>query len=158
MKIKTDKEVHLRRSHAPYSCGPLAVTYLIVAVVISSVVVVVNFLPEPAVEIINGLPYATDVPGLDRNETTGVSQWEKRFRRGFIGWVRLVPVPDHPEPVAAPPSEVYSVGREDQDGSVLPTSYSPVFSESDLMRRLPGIERVCYTSFYYRYTSIPYER
>lgn len=140
---------YLERSHAPYSLRPLAVTYLIVAVT-TLAIVGISLLNESTVEIVNGVAFATDIPGLDRSPVTSLSEWKGWFGSGFIGFVRLVPVPDQPKPQTKVPSEVYSLGRQNQDGSALPKSYSPVFSESDLMRRM----RRCGGIAYYRFCNL----
>ena len=137
---------YLERSHAPYSWRPLAVTYLIVAVT-TLAIVGISLLNESTEEIINGVAFATDIPGLDRGAWVEASQWEERPMQGFMGWVRLVPVPVQPEPQAKVTSEVYSIGLDSQDDSALPKSYYPVFSESDLMRRM----RRCGGIAYYRF-------
>ena len=134
---------YLQRSHASYSWRPLAATYLIVLTLTVAVVLGISLLNESGMEIVNGLPFATDIPGLDCSRTTTVSQWKGWFGSGFVGFVRLIPVPDDPEQGTTPLSEVYSFGREDQDGSALPTSYCPIFSESDLMNR-PSIRYKIY--------------
>ena len=126
---------YLKRSHTPYSWIPLAVTYLIVAMVVSSVVIGTHYSSEPFTEIIKGSRFVTDILGLDSGEVTKVSQPKVRSSQS-IRFVRLIPVPDHPESEAKLASEVYSSGREDQDGSALPGSYCRVLNESDLMSRL----------------------
>ena len=130
------KDNYLERSHPSCSVMSLLVTYLLLAMIISSVVVGISLLNEPTVEIVNGSPFVTDIPGLGRIAKADLSQWEEQPRRGFIGWVRLVPVPDEPKSQTKVPSEVYSLGREDQDGSALPAFYCRIFSEVDLMSRL----------------------
>ena len=131
-----NEDKYLERSQGPYSSAPLVVTYLVLAVIISSVVIGISLLKEPGVEIINGVPFATDIPGLDCSRTTTVSQWKGWFGSGFLGFKRLVPVSGRPAVAAKTQLEVYSLGREDQDGSALPTLYCRIFSESDLMNRL----------------------
>lgn len=130
------QDKYLERSHAPYSWKPLAATYLIVLLLTVTVVVGASLLNEPTIEIVNGLPFATDIPGLDLAASKNVYQWKEQFGLGFIGFVRLVPVQDRSELDANPQAEVYSLGREDQDGSVFPVSYCTIFNESDLMSRL----------------------
>lgn len=142
--------VYLERSHAPYSWKPLAVTYLIVGTLVLAVVVGMSLLKESTVEIINGVAFATDIPGLDRGAKADASQWEERPRQGFMGWVRLVPVKVNSESKTETLSEIYSLGRQNQYGSALPKSYSPVFSESDLMRRM----RRCGGIAYYRFCNL----
>lgn len=133
----TTEHNYLERSHTPYSWIPLALTYLIVATITIVVVVGISLVGEPGEEIVSGLLFATDIPGLDVSAVVNVTEWKAQPRSvQSIRFVRLVPVPDHPESRAKAPSEVYSLGREDQHGSALPASYCPVFSESDLMRRL----------------------
>ena len=127
---------YLERSQGSYSCIPLVVTYLIVAVIFSGVVVGVSLVNEPTVEIVNGLLSATHIPGLDLSATTDMSQCRGWFGSGFIGFVRLIPVLGHPEREIKAPSEVYSLGTEDQDGYMPPASYCLIFNESDLMSRL----------------------
>ena len=128
---------YLERSHAPYSTAPLVVTYLILAVIVSSVVVGISLLNESTVEIVNGLPFATDIPGIDGSAAANTTERGGQPRSmQTIRFVRLVPVSDQPKPQAKVPSEVYSLGRQNQDGSALPTYYCRVFSESDLMSRL----------------------
>jgi len=126
---------YLERSHAPYSWKPLAATYLIVLLLTVTVFVGISLLNEPVEEIVRGFPFATDIPGLDLDVTTNASQCKVRLSQ-TIRFVRLVPVPDQSESESKSPSAVYSLGREDQDGSALPASYSPIFNEGDLMSRL----------------------
>lgn len=140
------QDKYLERSQAPYSWKPLAATYLIVLLTVT-VVVGISLLNEPVEEIVRGFSFATDIPGLDRGAKAYAYQWEEQSKQGFMGWVRLVPVPVQPKPRAKAPSEIYSLGREDQYGSALPKSYCPVFSESDLMRRM----RRCGGIAYYRF-------
>jgi len=130
------QDKYLPRSHVESSLTPFAVAYLILAVIVSSIVVGVSLIDERTMETVNGLPFATDIPGLGHIAKADVSQWEERPRQGFIGWVRLLPVPDQPELEDKVPSEVYSLGREDQHGSALPAYYYRIFSEVDLMSRL----------------------
>ena len=130
----TTEHNYLERSHTPYSWIPLALTYLIVATITIVVVVGISLVGEPGEEIVSGLLFATDIPGLDCSATT--NEYQGWFGDGFLGFKRLVPVPDHPESEAKLASEVYSSGREDQDGSAPPASYCRVLNESDLMSRL----------------------
>lgn len=130
------QDKYLERSHAPYSWKPIAATYLIVLLLTVTVVVGISLLNEPVEEIVRGFPFATDIPGLDRSAATDASRWDGWFGLGFIGFVRLRPVPDQADPGVKSPSAVYSLGREDQDGSALPTSYCRIFSDVDLMSRL----------------------
>jgi len=139
--------VMLERSNVSYSGGFVLTIYLVVAVIVSGVVVLMSLLNNPTTEIVNGVPFVTDTPGLDRSAATDTSRWDGWFGLGFIGFVRLVPVPDCSESETKSPSAVYSLGREDQDGSALPASYSPIFSGVDLMRKL-GITK--YEIYRYR--------
>lgn len=133
---------YLERSHAPYSWRPPALTYLIVAVV-TLAVVGISLIGEPIVEIVNGLPSVTDIPGLDVSAVLNATEQNAQPRSvQSIRFVRLLPVPDQAESETTSPSEVYSLGREDQDGSALPTFYCPIFSESDLMRRVFNLRSI----------------
>lgn len=122
-------------------------TYLIVAMV-TLAVVGLSLYNEPTIEIVGGL---TDIPGLDRSATTSASQSESWFGSGFIGFVRLMPVPDQLEPHTETPSEVYSFGRGNQERPALPKFYSPVFSEEDLMSRVHRYGGIVYYRFCNRY-------
>jgi hypothetical protein len=126
---------------------PLIVTYLILVAIISTVIIVVNLVSEPTVEIINGFPFVTDIPGLDVSAMVNATERNAQPRSvQSIRFVRLVPVPDHPAVETKLPSETYSLGREDQDGSVLPAIYYRIFSELDLMSRLEM--GTCYYTIY----------
>lgn len=128
---------YLRRSHVQCSLIPLGVAYLILALIISSVVVGISLIGEPTVEIINGLPFVTDIQGIAHGVADDLTDWSDILGQGFMGFVRLVPVKDCAETEKAVIDlGSYSYGREDQHGSALPASYCPIFSERDLMRKL----------------------
>lgn len=127
----------LERSHVKSSLKPLVVTYLLLAAIVSSVIIGISLVGEPTAEIVNGLPFATDIPGLDVSAVANGAEWKAQPRSvQSIRFVRLIPVPDHSESGTESISEVYSSGREDQHGSALPVLYSPIFGEGDLMRQL----------------------
>ena len=99
--------------------------------VVVTVVFGISFINESATEIINGLPFVTDTPGLDQSAKTNVSH--KMVRLGpTIRFARLIPVPDQTETEGREP--LYE--REVQHSFTIPNSYSPIFSERDLMRKL----------------------
>lgn len=145
----------LGRSQRVYSLRALFVPYLPVVALIFIVLGGTYFFSQPTMEIIDGLLPVMNVyiPRSDRFETddphgakTNAPQWKGQFGQGFIGFVRLMPVSDQPEPDTKPPSEVYSLGQGSKYDSTLPTSYSPnegdgfgihpVFSQTELMERL----------------------
>jgi len=134
---------HLRRSHISYSKRFILEIYLVVATITLAVVVGISLIGEPDVEIINGLNLVTDTPGLDCSAKTSTSQWRGWLGLGFIGFVRLIPVPDQIETEAKlPPDRL-----EARHDFVLPTYYCPIFSEGDLMEKLalPCCEIIYYT-------------
>lgn len=133
----------LERSHVSYSGRSILEIYLLVATITLAVVVGISLLSKPDLRIVDGLPFVAGTPGLDRSVRTNTSQWEGRSRLGFIGFVRLVPVPDQLETEAKlPPDRL-----EARHDFVLPTYYCPIFSEGDLMEKLalPCCEIIWYT-------------
>ena len=134
----------LQRSHVKSSLKPLVVTYLILAAIVSSVIVGISLVGEPEEEIVSGLLFATDIPGLDVSEVVNVTKWKAQPRSvQSIRFVRLIPVPDQLETEAKlPPDRL-----EARHDFVLPTYYCPIFSERDLMEKLarPCCEIIYYT-------------
>lgn len=92
--------------------------------------------------VVGGSLLATDIQGITCGVADDLTDWSDILGQGFIGFVRLVPVKGCAETEkAAIDLGVYSYGREDQDGSALPDSYCPIFSERDLMRQLTPVCR-----------------
>ena len=141
--MKINKEL-LSYSQRGYSLKVLLVPYLVVATFVLVILVGACFTGKPTVGTIKGFApvssmYASDVP-----------QQEGWFGAGFLGFKRLRPVPGQAESETKKPSGACSSGREDQAGSALSKSYCPVFSESDLMRRM----RRCGGIAYYRFCNL----
>lgn len=141
--MKINNEL-LSYSQRGYPLKSLFVTYLVVAMFILVILGGACFTGKPSVGIINGFPPVSSVYASDEPRQEG---W---FGSGFLGFKRLRPVPGQAESETKKPSGAYSSGREDQDGSALPKSYCPVFSESDLMRRM----RRCGGIAYYRFCNL----
>lgn len=139
----------LRRSHPQSHGWSLIIAYLLVAVLVGSTYL---FDEYQETETVNGSLFATATPTIGRS-AAGESVWGGILGKGFIGFVRLVPVVGQLESDARLPSEVSSFGRRDQHGSALPPFYCRIFSESDLMSRLE-----MGTIYYTIYSSLKNER
>ena len=137
-------KTYLERSHISYSGRSILEIYIVVAIITLVAVVGMSLVNEPTVGIVNEIPFATDIPGLDRSATADATEWKVRSRSvQSIRFARLIPVPDQTETEG----KELSYEREVQHGFTIPDSYSPIFSDKDLMRKLarPLCEIIFYT-------------
>ena len=87
---------------------------------------------------VRGSPFGSSLPGI--GGSAGESAWSDILGKGFMGFVRLVPVPDEAEAEQLVLASTVSLGTQDGNGCDIPELFGLIFDKDELMQRLLNIK------------------